>query len=385
VKALVIARTNLLRMVRERTTIFFVFILPLLIVLLLGATFGGAFTPRIGVLAPDGGPLGTRLVTALGSEDLEVKGYDGEESLVTAVERGAISGGLILPAGYTSTLLSGGDVTIRYLARPDQLGQQLTATVQAAVETQAQLLRAARFAEQQDASSFTDGLARATAIAAVAPRVTVTESIAGEALFPESLGRFDLGASQELLLFVFLTSLTGASALIATRRLGVSRRMLSTPTSARTVLVGETLGRYAVALLQGLFIMLATLLLFGVDWGSPLGATALLLVFCLVGAGAGMLLGATFSSEQTAISTSLLLGLGLAALGGCMVPLEVFPPVMRDIAHVTPQAWGNDAFAELVRRGGGLVDILPELAILAAYGVALLALATWRLRRTLTA
>jgi hypothetical protein len=35
---------------------------------------------------------------------------------------------------------------------------------------------------------------------------------------------------------------------------------------------------------------------------------------------------------------SLLLGLGLAARGGCMVPPEVFSPAMKRIAHITPQA-----------------------------------------------
>ena len=39
-KALVIAGTNLRRMFRERSTIFFVIVLPLLIVLLLGSAFG---------------------------------------------------------------------------------------------------------------------------------------------------------------------------------------------------------------------------------------------------------------------------------------------------------------------------------------------------------
>ena len=97
-----------------------------------------------------------------------------------------------------------------------------------------------------------------------------------------------------------------------------------------------------------------------------------------------MLLGATFANEQQAISVSLLLGLGLAALGGSMVPLEVFPSTVREVAHLTPHAWGNDAFTELVGRGGRLSDILVDLGVLAAFAAALLTLATWRLRRAIT-
>ena len=54
------------------------------------------------------------------------------------------------------------------------------------------------------------------------------------------------------------------------------------------------------------------------------------------------------------------------AIGGCMMPLEVFSSVMRRVAHVTPQAWGNDAFAKLVGHGASVAGILRQLGVLAA-------------------
>ncbi len=385
-KALLIAGTNLRRMFRERSTIFFVIVLPLLIILLLGAAFGGRFTPEVGVVTAGSGQLGKELVAALdGNEDVDVRRFETEAELVTAVERGDVQAGLVLPAGYDTTLRTSGQATLSYLARPDQLGQQLRSTVDAAVAGQAGQLRAARFAEELELASFEEGLEAAERVALALPAVTVEVETAGEALFPEDVGRFDLGAAQQLVLFVFLTSLTGAIALIETRRLGLSRRMLATPTPAGVVVLGEGLGRFAIALAQGLIIVAVTALVFSVDWGDPLAAAILLVVFCLVGAGAGMLLGATLANDQQAGAVSLLAGLGLAALGGSMVPLEVFPDTVRTVAHVTPHAWANDAFAELIRRDGGLGDILLELGVLAAYAACLLGLATWRLRRAITA
>ena len=58
---------------------------------------------------------------------------------------------------------------------------------------------------------------------------------------------------------------------------------------------------------------------------------------------------------------------------------------MRQVAHITPQAWGNDAFAKLVGHGASITGILPQLGVLTAYAVGLLALAAWRLRRVLSA
>jgi ABC-2 type transport system permease protein len=207
----------------------------------------------------------------------------------------------------------------------------------------------------------------------------------GEELFPDTLGQYDLGASSQLLLFMFISGIASATLLVQSRQLGVTRRMLSTPTSAAVILLGETAARFAIALLQGVYILLATSLIFGVDWGDPVGAVAVLVAFALVTTGAGLLAGAIFRNDQQAGSIGVFAGLGLAALGGSMAPLEVFSPLMRDVAHFTPHAWGNDAFAELVRQGGTVVDIAPELAVLLAMGVALISLAAWRLRRSITA
>ena len=85
----------------------------------------------------------------------------------------------------------------------------------------------------------------------------------------------------------------------------------------------------------------------------------MILSFALVSTGAAILLGSLFSSEQQAGPVALLLGLGLAALGGSMVPLEVFGPAARAIAHLTPHAWANEAFTKLVKHGGDLVSVLP--------------------------
>jgi len=132
-------------------------------------------------------------------------------------------------------------------------------------------------------------------------------------------------------------------------------------------------------------IAIATWVLFAVSWGDPVGALALLLAFALVTTGVAMLAGAVFRNDQQASSVGVFLGLGLGALGGCMLPLDLFTGPMRTVAHITPQAWANDAFAELVRHDGNVVDILPNLGVLLAMAVALLTLASWRLRKVLTA
>ncbi|TYB68529.1 ABC transporter permease [Nonomuraea sp. PA05] len=160
--------------------------------------------------------------------------------------------------------------------------------------------------------------------------------------------------------------------------------MYAAPVSSGTILLGEAAGRVAVALTQALIIMVGPGLLFGVRWGDPLGAAALVLAFSLVGGGAAMLLGSTLRTGQQAVSVGLLLGLGLAAIGGTMAPIDFFSETMRRLAHVTPHAWALDGFAELLRGDGTIADVLPQLGVLIAFAAILFALGAWRLRAALT-
>jgi linearmycin/streptolysin S transport system permease protein len=150
-----------------------------------------------------------------------------------------------------------------------------------------------------------------------------------------------------------------------------------------TVLLGEGFGRFLVAALQGMFILGAAALLFGVDWGDPLGAAAVVLLFSLVSTGAALLFGAVLPNEQQA-GALVPFGLALAALGGCMVPLQVFPQTIRTIAHATPHAWANDAFEKLIAEGAHVNQIVPQLLALAGFALVLLAVGAIGLRRSLS-
>lgn len=384
-KVLGIGLTGLRRQFRDRSSFFFVFILPIALIMLIGAQFGGGFVPRVGFVAPAGDELASAIADEIASgEGYEVRDYDSRDELITDVERGNVSAGLIVPDGFTASIAAGEDPVVEFAVRPDTAGIAIRSAVEGAVTEALGPAAAARTVAENRAIPFSDAMALVDAAASSVPEVVVETRTTGEALFPASLGQFDLGASSQLVLFTFLTALTGSAALIQSRQLGITTRMLSTGTSTRTVILGEAAGRWAVAVFQGLYILLVTLVAFGVNWGDPLGAVLVLLAFGLVGAAAAMLMGALFSNDQQAGGVAVVLGIGIAALGGSMVPLEIFSPTMQQIARLTPHAWANDAFAELVRRDGSLVDVLPQISVLVAYAAALFALAALRLRRVIT-
>lgn len=368
---------------RYRANWFFLFLFPMLLIFVLGAAFGGGYVPKVGVSAEGSGPIGEALVARLERVDgIEITRIQDADAMRRDVERGRLEAGVVVPRGFDDLIETGDTARLTFIAQPAAM--QLRTTIAAAVAAEDAVLRAARLAQEEGTTSFDAALAVAEEAALADPGIEVTVETVGAATFPETLGRFDVGASSELILFVFLMSMMGGIGLIEARRLGVIRRILSTPTSARSVLFGQGISRLGISLVQALVIMLGSALLFDVRWGDPVAAALLLVAFALVGTGAAMLLGATLRTEQQAVATSLLLGLSLGALGGAMVPIEFFSDVMRTVAHLTPHAWALDGFAEVVRHDAGVADVLTEVGVLLAFAALLLGVGSWRLRRVIT-
>jgi linearmycin/streptolysin S transport system permease protein len=386
VKALVMAGSSLRRLARDRLALFFLVLLPVVIILIIGLAFGDAGSERLPVGVAEGGAgrLGSELRAELeASPALDARGYDDADALGKAVRRGVVAAGVVLPAGYDEALRVGRRAGVAFVTDQTRPAPApVRSAVAAVVARQAAQVKAARFAAETAGVPFDTALARARALAATQPQVRVEAATVGgrEDALPTG---FNYTAPANLVLFVFITSMAGAASLIEARRLGVTRRLLATPTTAATILFGEALGRFAVALLQGLIIFLVGWLVFGVDWGDPPAALLLLVTFALVATGVGLLLGSVLRNAEQATSIGPPVGIALGMLGGCMWPLAIVPAPMRAVGHLFPQAWAMDGFIALIARNAGLAGIIRQLAVLAAFAAVLLALATWRLRKAL--
>lgn len=378
-----IAGANLRRVARDRLGLFFIVVLPLLVILFVRGQ-GGPDVLTVGLAVLDDGPAAARLAERLRALDgIALREYPSIDALSADIRRGIVAGGLVMPDDYGDLLAGGGTATVEVLVNPASgLPGALTAAVGPAIEAENARTAAVRYASER-AGVDADTAEQAAAQVDVAPALTIDTQVAAPAAGTE-VDYGETAPSRNLVLFVFISSLVAGVALVESRRLGVTRRALAAPTGAGAILLGEAAGRFLIAAGQGLLVVIGAAVLFGASWGDPLAVLAVVALFSLVGTGAALLVGATFSDPEQASSVAPFLGIGLGMLGGCAWPLEIVPPVLQTVGRATPHAWAVDALIEVVGRGGGIADIAPELAILAAFAAALLVLATWRLRRTLT-
>jgi linearmycin/streptolysin S transport system permease protein len=391
-RVLTIAGKSLRRIARDRSTLFFTILLPFFIILVVGLSIGG-FNDNsvpVGFVRHGSGPLTDELARKLdGAPALEVREYSDVDKMRKDVRRGAIVAGVEIPSGYDAAVRSGKGAEVVFLADLSRgFPSVVRSSVNAAVAEQGARLQAARFATQNVGRTFDQNLAEAKRVEAFTPIVGVRSQSVGEkstARLNNLPNGFEYTAPANLVLFVFITSFAGSAALIESRRLGVSRRMLATPTSAAEVLAGEALGRFAIAFFQAIYIVLLGILVFGVKFGDPLGAAVLVAVFALVATSFAMLAGAVFRTPEQAGSIGPIAGIAMGMLAGCMWPRFIMPTPMQRLGQLFPQSWAMDAWIKLIADGAGLRGILPQLAVLGVFVAILLPLSTWRLRRSIVA
>ena len=380
--ALAIAGVELRRFAKDKGNIFFTFIFPLILVFVLGSQFGGSGSSgQVTITGPDS-DLRTAVAQQLEDDGVSVQ-YADHDGMLEQVARGRTDAGLVIDQEAAEAHSQGGTADLEII--PGSASTSMAAQQRVRVALENLDLRQVQVGALKDAGIPETDASQALDTAAgqvTSPTLEVT-SVDDLSQEFQGLGQFDLGASSQLLLFTFLTSLAGSSTLINARRQGEMGRTLAAPVSNLQAILGQSFGRWVIAFFQGGYIMLATWLLFDVEWGNLWLSLLVLSVFALVAAGAAMVLGSVLDNEGAAVGAGVGLGLVLAAIGGGMMPLEIFPDTMRQVAHITPHAWGYDAFAQIQRHGGGLVDILPQLGVLAAMAVGALLLGTWLLRRSM--
>ncbi|WP_195210415.1 ABC transporter permease [Actinomarinicola tropica] len=380
-----IGAVNLRRHLRDRGNLFFTFVFPIAMILVIGLQFGSSVDPRLGVVGADS-DLAAAVLAELddGETDVEVVDVADLDAGIDQVESADLDAVVAFPDGVDASLLDGDvDVEVELVAAADAQGQELRTLLDGALSRASAPAAAARAAAARGADP-TEAAAAAAGHVDALDRVAVRTVTAGDRIFPEGTGGFDVAGPSMLVLFVFVNGLAGSYALIVSRQLGISRRMLSTPTSSRSIILGEGLGRFVIGIVQGAYILVATLLLFDIEWGGLLGATAIVVAVAAVAAAAAMIFGTFFSNPEQASGIGVVASLALGALGGAMMPIELFSDTLAAAARFTPHYWAIDAFAELIRHDGGLADIWSQLAVLLAIASVLLVIASWRMRQVLT-
>lgn len=225
-------------------------------------------------------------------------------------------------------------------------------------------------------------LTRKTPRTDAGPAISQYQDHSSAGLLNRGAIRYQILVPSYTVMFAFFLVLTVGWLFVAERRQGTMLRLRASPLSHTQILVGKLIPCYLLSLMQGVFLLVAGKLVFGMSWGAhPTWLIAVVATTSFAAMGLALLVASLAQTETQVAIYGTLLVLVLAGVSGCLMPRDLMPEEMRRISLLTPHAWALDAYAQL------LVNPSPELAVvsqacwmLIAFGAGYLALAWWLLK-----
>jgi ABC-2 type transport system permease protein len=299
---------------RDKATLFFTFVFPLMFLVVFGLLFRDAGTDKTQIGVVGDGPV---IVGLEKTGVLELKEFDTVEEAVQQVRDGD------LPAMVAQ---DGDDITYRF-AQSDQTQAGVVSGIVTGVVS----------AVNQQATGQ-------------APRFVIDSANVEDA----SLKPIQYITPGIMSWGVAVTAVFGAAlTLVSWRKKQVLRRIRLAPVPASTVLSARVVVTVGVAIIQAVvFIGVGLLPLFGLrltgTWwlAIPVFLLGILAFFAI-----GMLVGAFCKTEEAATGAANIVVLPMAFLSGTFFPIDQAPDWMKAVSNAFPLRHMNDGIMDFLVRG----------------------------------
>ena len=405
-KALAVMAKDLRVIAQDRAYVISMFIFPVLIALLNSMGSGGSQGIHLPVVLvnQDKGEYGAAILNVLEQiPELDVERLDAPDQAEQQVASGGHLAAVIIPADFSQRINDYQEAEITAILDPAQVeyGRIITSIldeISASLAIQGEIRYGIR---QVLASSGLDmgtnpELARAaqaqvegvifTQMAQMesdAPIQIEREVIKGKQVFSwNNIATLMLPAL--MVMFAFFITAAMSTDLIKEREAGSLRRLVAAPLPRGALIGGKVLAYTLVVVIQVAIIFLIGALAMDMSLGSsPLGLILITLCLGLVATTLGMMIAALAKSAEQAGSISLVLIFVLGFLSGSTSPQVAFycgEGFMALLSRLTPQAQATIGYHTIMLQGGGVVDILPQVAYLLGLSLVFFLIAIWRFR-----
>ena len=207
-----------------------------------------------------------------------------------------------------------------------------------------------------------------------------TTAVAGDGGSSPSLIAF-YAAGIGVMFLLFSSSAAGGS-LLEEVESGTLDRLLTSPLGMGRLLFGKWLFLTLVGALQVSVMFAWGALVFGLELASHLpGFVVMTLVTAAAAAAFGLVLASACRSRAQLGGISTIVILMMSAVGGSMFPRFLMSERMQQLGLLTFNGWALDGYIKIFWRHAPLVELWPQLLVLALVAVSFLAAARWLARR----
>lgn len=370
-----IALNDLKITVRDRMFFFWLIVFPLLFAFLFGLAFPQSSQQvqkvTLNILDKDKSFLSQALVEELRSEKYTIHLLESEDE-----KRGRI---LIIPEGFSQDVLEGKKVEL-LLEKEEGMNMEASQAaysnvLKATIKILTKLVTLSPENEEELREKYSQHRWERL--------VTLKTELAGELrVIPAGFNHMIPASAVMFILFTVL--MYGGVIILQERKFGQLERIYLSPATFSSIIAGKWISRLLLGMLQITVLFFVGKILFKTYLGNSIPSLLLVaLFFCGTIGGLSILLGSIIRKEEVLIIFNIIFANLMAGLGGCWMPMELFPAGMRKVSFIFPTGWAMDAFHKLIFFGYDMRSILPNIAALFLFSVLffILAVKFFKLRK----
>jgi ABC-2 type transport system permease protein len=180
-----------------------------------------------------------------------------------------------------------------------------------------------------------------------------------------------------------LFTLTATSASLFDEKANdVVLRLLASPVSRVHILWSKYLYNISLGFIQLIVLFVGGSLLYKIDIFSNFFNLILVVVAAATACTAfGMLLSAVSRTRAQANGLGTFLILAMSSIGGAWFPTAFMPTYIQAISKFTIVYWSVEGFLQVLWRGVGTLDILPNLGALLGISLLISSVSVWQFKR----
>ena len=367
-RALAVGRKEFRQIARDRRTLMILLFVPAFFLLLYG--YALSFDVRnvpLAVQDNDRSPASREIVSAFvnsGYFDL-VADVTSDGAIVDLIDRNAARAVLVVPANFDRDARTGRPTSVQLIVNGDNANTATTAvgyglSIVGAMSARYELLARVR---------TPDG-----PLVSIEPRIWYNPEL-----------RSTLFLVPGLIAYIAMLTAVVSTALsiVREKEAGTMEQVRMSPIRPTSYVLGKTIPYFFVSLASSVIILLLAMLLFGLpmrgSWVMLLLAVSLFLVGALAW---GLLISTVADNQQVAFQIALLTSyLPTLMLSGFIFPISSMPAFLQAVTYIVPARYFLVALRAIVLKGVGVTAFWPELAALVVFALAVMALASLRLRR----
>ena len=367
-KALAVARKEMRQIGRDRRTLLILLFVPVFFLLVYGYALNFDIRHvRIAVQDNDRSTTSRDVISSfVNSGYFDLYGEVANDAAISQViDRNEARAVLIIPARFGSDVVAGRPTSVQLIVNGDNAN---TATTVVGYARGLLSASSARYEVQAKLGSLQGPLLT------VEPRVFYNPEL-----------RSTLFLVPGLIAYIAMLTAVVSTALsiVREKEVGTMEQVRMSPIGPVPYLLGKTAPYFLVSLVSAMSIVAAAMVLFDMpmrgSWPVLFGVVSLFLIGALA---FGLLISSIADTQQVAFQLALLTSfLPTLMLSGFIFPISSMPVFLQWITHIVPARYFLVALRGIVLKGVGPAVFWDDLVALSIFAVAILGLASLRLRR----